>query len=214
MKLLAGFDPGGKGRFGWALAEWTQKLPLRVKEAGLCSNAEGAVQHVLAQLAEDDLLLCAGIDAPLFWSHHSRRIVDDKIRKAIANRGCNTASGTVQNPNSLQGACVIQGPLTMALLRLQLKDIRITESHPKALLWLLGIASSGRSHDQIRVSEIGALKTMAGRTFSEDERDSMLGMLSAWAAFTQPADWMDLLPQEGAHHTPVPGGVEYWMPTL
>lgn len=80
-------------------------------------------------------------------------------------------------------------------LRERFPDLPITESHPKALRWLL--PSLFEFEDR-----------------SEHERDAMLATVSAWAAFNRPADWEDLFAHEENAFTPVSMPVLYIMPNV
>jgi len=59
----------------------------------------------------------------------------------MRQRGAQNVHGTVQAVNSLRGACLVQGILTAILLRQRVPEIHVSESHPKAVLWLLGAAT-------------------------------------------------------------------------
>jgi predicted nuclease with RNAse H fold len=102
VKLILGFDPGGNGRFGWAIAEAAKSLPLTVRETGQCSNSEEALRGLEERQDREDEIVAAGIDAPLFWTARGSRSVDKILRKALVRLGCPNSSGTVQNPNSLR----------------------------------------------------------------------------------------------------------------
>jgi hypothetical protein len=94
--------------------------------------------------------------------------------------------------------------LAAMLLRQHSNGLPISESHPKAMLWLLGIGIS-----------LGNLGTfLAGNTAnaSDHERDAALSALSAWAMSTQPNGWEDLYPQEPCAVSPLAAPLGYWMP--
>lgn len=153
---LFGFDPGGRGGFGWCHAEGGKRLPLVILKSGVAPNAQGAVEAALAGL-ERELPAAAGIDAPLVWTLGEGRRVDGFLRSNVRVGGCKTASGTVQAVNSLRAACLVQGYLTMRILRERYPALGLTESHPKAMLWLLRPTPADREiaphFRQVRESE-------------------------------------------------------------
>jgi len=99
MKVLLGFDPGGKGtgegEFGWAVLEDADALPLRLLAGGLARHAEEALERAAVFVAESRAEIGAiGIDAPLTLVSPGR-VVDAKVG--------------AQQVNSLRGACLAQG---------------------------------------------------------------------------------------------------------
>jgi hypothetical protein len=160
---------------------------------GLSNNAHQAIHFALASIPEGATLVSAGIDAPLFWSKTGTRNADHTVRHAIKQAGAPHVSGTVQDINSLRGACLAQGMLAALELRDRYPELPITEAHPKALRWLLP-----------NLLDIEA--------DSEHERDAMLAAVSAWAAYKPSSDWEDLLAYEINSYTPVSMPVHYMMP--
>jgi hypothetical protein len=210
--VLLGFDPGGTRQFGWAILEHRNQLPLNVRSSGTADHAEGAVTAAVSLLDPNDRVLAAGIDSPLYWSPSGERRSDVMIRDIVRRRGAaSAAGGTVQHPNCLQGACVVQGPTSALLLRRRFPNLPLTESHPKALLYGLGFASAQQKPATI---EFTALRDfVAGRLgSSEHERDAALGALAAWAMITGSAGWSDLvrLEEDALFFTDSP--VSYWFP--
>lgn len=51
MDVVIGFDPGGQRQFGWAVAELTHQLPLKVLALGCDDHAAGVLASALAVLA-------------------------------------------------------------------------------------------------------------------------------------------------------------------
>ncbi len=195
MDLLIGLDPGGKRNFGWCIVAHRVHMPSRPIASGLADNASEAIVAALCCVPHDGRLVAAGIDAPLFWSRKGPRIADKRVRDAIHRAGAPHASGTVQDVNSLRGACLVQGMLAGLELRERFPSLPITEAHPKALRWLLpavaGISAS-----------------------SEHERDAMLAAIAAWATLAHPAGWTDLLQQEAAPYSPLHAPLAYVMPGI
>lgn len=207
---VAGFDPGGVDKFGWAVGEVLAGGRVIVRATGITGGAADAVYKAL-QIIPSSSLAAAGIDSPLCWSLHGDRVVDVIVRNHLKALGCSTASGTVQHVNSLQGACLVQGILTAKLLRDAVNSIRITESHPKALLWLLGVATVNKAPSTVKLFDLKDYVISNGLDFSEHERDAVLGALAAAAMLLKPPPWRDILIAEPAMFAPVPN-ISYWMP--
>lgn len=214
MDVLLGFDPGGRRQFGWAALELTLDLPLRVRATGVSDDAAQAVAAALERVEPGERLRAAGIDAPLFWTPSGERGADLRVRAILRARGAgSTAGGTVQHPNCLQGACVVQGPTAALLLRRHDAELPLTESHPKALLWALGLATPARRPNAVGTADIGDLAR--GRIgASEHERDAVLGGYAAWAMVTGADGWEDLVlgERDPLFFTRAPVG--YWFPRL
>jgi predicted nuclease with RNAse H fold len=151
-----------------------------------------------------------GIDAPLFWSPSGDRTADQIVRKAVTSLGC--SGGTVSSVNSLQGACLIQGMLVAMMCRQRFADgILITEAHPKALLWLLGKATSGLPPRGVMMGDLN--EYVAGNIVegaSEHERDAVLGAIAVFAMESQRTGWQDLYSFDSI--TPLNPPPGYWMP--
>ncbi|MCX5893011.1 MAG: DUF429 domain-containing protein [Deltaproteobacteria bacterium] len=212
MKVYLGFDPGGKRRFGWAVCtELNDRL--KVVATGLADHAKGAMEQSLKALPKGASVAGAGIDAPMFWVSDGCRHADHFVRSAIGRLGARSPGGTVQHFNSLRGACVIQGLLILKLLRLEYPNLPITEAHPKALLWLMGIARPSHDPQLIKPRDINEIIIEETEFGSEDERDAILGAFTAQMMIQRKSDWVDLLKHERKER--ILAGelpIEYWMP--
>lgn len=208
--VVLGFDPGGEKQFGWCVAKTTASALLSLSASGTASHAAEAIEDALSNIAGIDEVVAAGIDSPLFWVANGDRKADVVVRDGIRQLGAPNAGGTVQNVNSLRGACLVQGVLIAHLLRQKWPQIRITESHPKALLWLLGIANRERRAADVRVGHLSELISCESPC-TEHMRDAALGAVAALAMIERRTGWQDLYAQETIAFTPV-SAVEYWMP--
>jgi hypothetical protein len=209
--VILGFDPGGEKRFGWCVAQAMSNGRLQLRASGLASHAAGAVTAALSEIGDVESVEAAGIDSPLFWAVDGDRKADKSIRNAMKRLGGPNVGGTVQHVNSLRGACLSQGVMAAHLLRRKLPEIRITESHPKALLWLLRVAKI-----ELRVEEVGLdrLSDLIGSEsphLPDHERDAALGAVAAYAMMQGRSGWRDLYQEEKNAFAPV-SPVEYWMP--
>ena len=193
MTYLIGLDPGGAGNFGWCVVENTTQLPTLAIQSGLANDAGSAISAVVASIPMNGEVDAVGIEAPLFWSMSGARNADIIVRAAIREAGAPHPAGTVQDVNSLRGACLVQGMLAAIALRDLYEDVPITEAHPKALRWLFPQAA-----------------TISAR--SEHERDAILAAIAAWALIKQLGGWSDLLLEEQCQYTPVKPPLHYYMP--
>lgn len=213
MNVVFGFDPGGAAQFGWAVLECSKSLPLRVRAAGVANHAQQSVRSAMAVTRADDCVVAAGIDSPLYWTPSGERESDRLVRDIVLRAGGRALSGgTVQHPNSLRGACVVQGPIAALLIRQKLLGLPLTESHPKALLWALRLASESRATKTIFLSDLDHL-VVGPEGAVEHERDAMLGGFTAWSMVTRAEGWTDLVLTERnpLFFTTVP--VSYWFPS-
>ena len=214
MGILLGFDPGGKEHFGWCVCNDSNHLPLTIRASGLGNHAQDAVSSAFTWIGQHEHVLGAGIDAPMYWVADGDRVADLELREAIKCRGAQYSGGTVQHVNSLRGACLVQGIITACLLRKQVAGIPISECHPKAALWLLGIAHVRKPPKNVTLVDLKEYILHDGSDISEHERDAMIGALSAWAMVHQTSAWKNLFLPEREHAAvlPVEQPISYWMP--
>jgi len=209
--ILLGFDPGGIHQFGWCVSEAKSDVGLQLLEAGVADDANGAVNAALASIKDFQDVCGAGIDSPLYWPTQGSRKADVLIRHRMRKLGARNVGGSVQSLNSLRGACIAQGMIAAHLLRRRIPSIRITETHPKALLWLIEVARRDLPVSEIQISHLTELIAAHGKSNCEHERDAVLGSIAAWAMVVARPGWQDLFLEE--HETFVPvSPVEYWMP--
>lgn len=209
--VILGFDPGGKNQFGWCVAQGTNDGHLQLRASDIASNADEAVTAALSKAVDFGRVEAAGIDSPLFWVADGDRKADKSIRNAMKRLGAINVGGTVQQVNSLRGACLSQGIMAAHLLRRELPEIRITESHPKALLWLLRVARIKRPVVEIGIGHLVDFIESESPRLSDHERDAALGAVAALAMINKRSGWRDLYREENNAFTPV-SPVEYWMP--
>jgi predicted nuclease with RNAse H fold len=207
-----GFDPGGVGTFGWAVAESKATRTPRIIAIGKAPNAKIAVDTAISFVDASSHLAAVGIDAPLFWSSTGVRRADATVRREMHRLGCLSPGGTVQQLNSLRGACLVQGVTAAVLIRARAPDVLVTETHPKALLWLLGLASSERAARDVRLPELAPYITTDVPEVSEHERDAVISCIAAAAFHKRTPGWTDLAEGEPERVDVVPGTVGYWIP--
>lgn len=211
LDVVLGFDPGGKGGFGWSVCSVVDGALQPPPVTGLADEAKQALGRVCEALKTrttvgDARILAAGIDAPLYWSYGSGRRVDDVVREALRATGFPTPSGTVQHFNSLKGSCTIQGAMLAKALH-ESWEIKITETHPKALEHLL---KSPAHLEMLEIME--RLTRELPRDRYAHERDATLSALAAWAMHGRAPGWRNLRGQEPDPVQPFGTPVSYWMP--
>jgi hypothetical protein len=214
MGVLLGFDPGGLGAFGWCIVEDAEELPLPVVAAGVGQDARDAFDQVVAQLSPETNVQAAGIDSPLFWTASDRQ-ADQILRHEVKVCGAPSPGGTVQAVNSLRGACLVQGAMLGVLLRRRWPGLPISESHPKAYLWLTGVANMDhqpRSIDFTSLTSLFACGPDAG--VGEHVRDAAIASLCAWALVHRTCGWRNLFLNENDPFSPIGQPLAYWMPNL
>ena len=123
-----GVDPSGEGNFGVAILFSDRRL-----HSSSVSSAAEAVDLVVRANCSP---VAIGVDAPLEWSAGKG---GGRTADAWISRTYLISSGTVQSVNSLRGAALAQGAITVELLRRHYPDLGVTESHLKALLKALGL---------------------------------------------------------------------------
>jgi len=175
----------------------------------------GVVNHAAAVLKEVRKYLKGiegvGIDSPLFWVADGDRRADQTVRGAMKALGATAIDGTVQRVNSLRGACLVQGVMAARLIRDHNPNVRLTESHPKALLWLLQIASRRRQVAQVGMEQLREFLHSDITDVGEHQRDAALGAFAAAAMLQSRREWRDLFQEENDAFAPV-SPIEYWMP--
>jgi len=209
-EVLLGFDPGGDKRFGWCVVQDAPEPPLTMISSDVESSPSEAVRQALKH-ASSRSIAAAGIDAPLFWVAAGDRHVDRILRQRLRALGGRSAASTVMPVNALQGACLVGGMMTAVVLRQAHRLLPITESHPKAQLWL---RECQHLHCHPREVGIAQLSWLSASQGEEHERDAALAALSAWAMIHRPNGWQDLFLLEEAPWSPIEAPLAYWMPQI
>lgn len=206
------FDPGGEGAFGWAVARRVRDGAPDLVATGCAPNAAVAIANSGRVLGASGVPVAAGIDAPLFWTTTGKRRADHTVRRELHAQGAPSPGGTVQSLNSLRGACLVQGVAAATLLRRRWPGVAITETHPKALLWHLGLASRDRAASSITLDALPELLATSLRHVTEHERDAAISCAAAYSFTQRLPGWRDLVVDETDLLPVVPGAVSYWMP--
>ena len=208
--LVVGLDPGGITQFGWCVAE-TVNSRVRLRKTDVAYNAAEALDDITEYLGHLNDVEGVAIDSPLFWVANGDRRADQTVRKAMKALGATASDGTVQRVNSLRGACLVQGVMAAHIIRRKNPQVRLTESHPKALLWLLRVASAQRRVTQVGIEQLLEFMESDAADLCEHERDAALGSFAAAAMLQSRRGWRDLAKEETNAFAPV-SPVEYWIP--
>ena len=160
-RFWVGADPGGKGAFGLAFVD--------VSGAVRCETVS-SVDEAVNTVTAVGKPLGLGIDAPMWWSasEGGGRKADARLRERYG-----ISSGSVQSGNSLRGAALIGGALLASRLREAFPSLRITESHPKALLLALGLDET----------QFAARFGIEARWRNEHERDAAIAAVCTREGF-------------------------------
>lgn len=204
VNVILGFDPGGRGNFGWSICPVVNGRLAAPFRTGLADQALHAVQAVQRALPGNANVLAAGIDAPLLWSRVGNRDVDQQLRNALNNNPFPIPR--VIALNSLWGAVTVQGVLVAYHVAVDWPCAVLTESHPRALRCLL------HAHGQPATVAMVDHLTLE---MCDHELDATLAAVSAWAAThqNQPGTgWQNLYEQEPGLVAPFDFDASYWMP--
>ena len=232
INLFLGFDPGGKGKFGWSVCREVAG-GLQCVKTGLADDAWHAIGKANESIAHGEHMhnspvRAAGIDAPLLWNKRGDR---KGYRKAdcILRRALNKTHGPANRVlaiNSLLGAVVVQGLLLVRHLSEmpRARDMMITESHPAAFRHLLSKARQPemkKTADRLTADLATCKKRGAHKGDSKGcvickqdshRQDATLCAVAAWAAIRRPPKWQDLYHQDFGLFNPTQIPVCYWMP--
>ena len=202
-----------KEGFGWCICESSGEIPLPVVNTGVVSSAQGAKDEV------DNIcngnggrLKAIGIDAPLFWDPQGDRQVDQHLRKVISQSG--GTSSTIMAVNSLPGACLIQGMMVAMLYRNDNRKLPITEAHPKAMLYAMGLSPTLTTLANAQSNQQVLFQLPKEIADNEHTRDAALAALAAWAILHNQQGWSDLYAQFGGGAlTPLSPPLHYYFPS-
>ena len=169
----AGADPGGYQSFGVA----------RLGDDGSFStHCVSSADEAVMWLGEN--IRGLGIDCPLWWSSgpSAARLVDARLRQSYKN----VRSGTIQEPNSLRGAVLVQGLMLALRARERWPGLRITEAHPKVLVVALNLCTRWNELDVApEWNKACAQLGLSGPVpKTQHERDAVFAALAAREGFS------------------------------
>ena len=218
VNLFLGFDPAGRKKFGWSICREVGGILQPCPITGLADNAWDAINKVQRAIAARDHLRdlpirAAGIDAPLMWDRlgddQGRRQTDRVLTNALKPIGGPT--NRVLSVNSLAGSVAVQGVLLVRHLSAKW-DLKITESHPKVLDYLL--ANGGNQYNDEHQMALALMDRLNAAPSQDHERDATLSAISAWATLRKRSspNWQNLYDLDNGLFNPSGITVSYWMP--
>ena len=205
--IIAGYDPGGNGGHGVALAFF---------KSGICTdfsvetvmNVEGVIKH----LETYNDLLAIGIDTLVCWctGDSGWRPADLWLRKKYK-----PVQSSIVSPNGLYGSMGLNGMAVLQSTRESNPLIQVTETHPKVLYWALtgtkyDYASNCTQMDAHLSKWLGITVT----THNDHEWDAAVSILSALRGIEgawQHDLFNEPLSTAGRLIYPI-GSVNYWWP--
>lgn len=171
-ELVLGYDPGGDGAHGLALASIVGGATERVSTRTFVTT-----QEVINCIESLPALKAIGVDTLTCWSTGSGgwRPADRWLRNRYAE-----VRNSIMTPHGLQGSMGLNGMSVLIAARRRFPDAVVVETHPKVLYWAL----SGRKHSYSSINiEMDRLLCEAyAATFStanDHEWDAALSALAA-----------------------------------
>lgn len=204
---IAGYDPGGNGGHGFALAEFEkgQCKSLRIETL---ENAE----EVIKKLGRTQSLLALGIDTLAAWSTGPSgwRPADLWLRKKYT-----PILPSIVSPNGLYGSMGLNGMAVLASIRQNSPEICVTETHPKVLYWALTESKYNYSQNSLAMdASLSEWLEISVETRNDHEWDAVFSILAAIKGLN--GEWSHDLFKEPAGETGrlvFPAGItNYWWP--
>ncbi len=205
--LIAGYDPGGNGKHGLALAEF---------QAGVCKDLSVVtLPHtgaVVSALDKAGPVAAIGIDTLACWGtgESGWRAADLWLRRKYK-----PVQQSIVSPNGLYGSMGLNGMAVLCLLRKSNPNIEVTETHPKVLYWALAKKKySYSSSANVMDSHLADWLNLPVTTGNDHEWDAVASVLAAIKGIT--GKWYhDLFMEsvQGAGRLVFPAGTaHYWWP--
>ena len=170
-EFWVGADPGGDNNFGLAFLDAAGKQSL------YCTTVS-SVDEAFKQIVRRGTPLGLGIDAPMWWT--ARKKGWRKADEVLKDKYCDV-SGSVLSINSLRGAALVGGMMLALRIREKFPDTRITETHPKVLLYALEPALELEKRER---SFADRFKISTEKDWkNEHKRDAIIGAVCAREGF-------------------------------
>ena len=170
-EFWVGVDPGGDNNFGLAFLDSSGKQPM------VC-NTVSSVDKAVEQIARRGTPLGLGIDTPMWWT--AREKGWRKADEVLKNKYCDV-SGSVLSINSLRGAALVGGMMLAFRIREKFPDTRITETHPKVLLYALEPALELEERERSFAKRFNISTDKDWK--NEHKRDAIIGAVCAREGF-------------------------------
>jgi len=167
--LIAGYDPGGNGGHGLAMASIIEGRCIRLVTRTL-DDAE-AIISVLEQ-AED--LYAIGVDTLAAWATGPSgwRAADLWLRSRYPQ-----VRASVVSPNGLYGSMALNGMSVLNSICRPSTKVQITETHPKVLYWALtGTKYNYQERSQLMDSQLSEWLGCQVKTKNDHEWDAAVSV--------------------------------------
>jgi predicted nuclease with RNAse H fold len=193
-----GADPGGENNFGLAILKTDGSAHV------CCVDYVDMAIEVVREHVQG-IPGGVGVDSPLWWTsgRAGLRVADQHIRDKYG-----LPSRNVQATNSMWGSVLVQGMMFVARIRELFPDVRVTETHPKAVLKALDLDEWKRLFDKLPTD-------VTLDMLPEHKRDAVISAIAAREGFEN--RWpMDLAVNRGPseqdplHHWLAP--IHYYWP--
>ncbi len=219
---VIGLDPGGQKAFGWCIMTISSEGEIVKMEKGTGSFIDSIIDRIASELDSfnPSIPSAVGIDAPLYWStaiqgSKSERVSDRLIRQLMnPNEG---VSSSVLHVNSLRGACLVNGILSIVRLREKWSKIKITEAHPGALKII--VPEQIERFIESRSPKIVDFPPEKIKDKNNHEYDAAIAAFSAWKMIIGSEVWTDLIIEEKKDDKekeklffPAGENIAYWFP--
>ena len=205
--LIAGYDPGGNGGHGLAVARF---------RSGECCEVQiethRHAESVLSALEACGEISAIGIDTLAAWSTGDSgwRAADLWLRSNYQE-----VRPSIVSPNGLYGSMGLNGMAVLIAIRQAHPSIHVTETHPKVLYWAL----AGKKYRYYQASsamdvDVSAWLGCGVSTKNDHEWDAVVSVLAAFKGIS--GEWARNLfeePQVGTGRLVFPAGpAHYWWP--
>ena len=170
--LIAGYDPGGNGRHGVALAHFANGACTKLSVKTM-PDAEA----VILWLEDAGALEGIGIDTLACWSTGPSgwRPADLWLGKQYK-----PLQSSVVSPNGLYGSMGLNGMAVLQAIRKSHPSLRITETHPKVLYYALaGTKCNYVTNSQQMDAWLSEWLGVTATTTNDHEWDAAVSVLSA-----------------------------------
>jgi hypothetical protein len=171
---IAGYDPGGNSKHGFAVLEIQNGKPVNITIKTLTT-----VEAVINEIVTIENLIGLGVDTLSCWGtgHSGWRPADKWLRRKYP-----VVQNSIMSPNTLSGSMGINGMSVLIEAENKSKGISLSETHPKVLYYALtrkkyDYAENSNEMDRFLSTQLDGLDL---RTSNDHEWDAAV---SAYALF-------------------------------
>ncbi|WP_425409699.1 hypothetical protein [Hyphococcus sp.] len=170
MAIFFGYDPGGQGNHGVAIADIASDGTFSSEPELYLERNTGEVVRKFSQI---NSVAAVGVDTLLAWSLNGGRICDNVLRAKYS-----TKSASIISQNSLYSSMTING--VMFALAVQETQTPLYETHPKLILHIIDQVDEQCAELKERVFGLRGSATSKSRLKNADDMGDAL--VAAWCA--------------------------------